>query len=95
MMACNRTYHEGLSKRLEMDRVHAEELRTAIQETDQLHRIWNTVHEINCPYYYITYRRQALRQLRELVGSRLLHRQSAAAHRLRLVRRVSAAEQSE
>ena len=80
MMAFNRAYHENLSKRLEMDRIHAEELRSALLETDQLHRVWNTVHEINCPYYYITYRRQALRQLRELIGEQAFYTGTLPPH---------------
>jgi hypothetical protein len=80
MMAFNRAYHENLTKRLEMDAVHAEELRSTLLETDQLHRVWNTVHEINCPYYYITYRRQALRQLRELVGDESFYSGSLPPH---------------
>ncbi len=80
MMAFNRAYHDNLSKRLELDRIHAEELRQALQETDQLHRVWNTVHEINCPYYYVTYRRQALRQLRELIGEQAFYTGNLPPH---------------
>jgi len=80
MMAFNRAFHENLSKRLEMDRIHAEELRSALSETDQLHHIWNTVHEINCPYYYVTYRRQALRQLRELIGDQAFYTGNLPPH---------------
>jgi hypothetical protein len=80
MMAFNRTYHETIAKRLELDRIHAEELRQALHETDQLHRVWNTVHEINCPYYYVTYRRQALRQLRDLIGEQAFYTGNLPPH---------------
>ena len=80
LMAFNRAYHENLTKRLEMDRVHAEELRSALLETDQLHRVWNTVHEVNCPYYYTTYRRQALRQLRDLMGDEAFYTGTLPPH---------------
>jgi hypothetical protein len=68
LLAFNRAYRDSLANRLSLDAVHAEELRAALAETDQLYRIWDTVRDARCEYYYVTYRRQALQQLRQLVG---------------------------
>jgi hypothetical protein len=73
LLAFNRSYRDGLTSRLEVDMVHAEELRTALSETDQLHRIWDMVRDARCEYYYVTYRRQALMQLREAVGAQAFY----------------------
>ena len=34
------------------------------------HRVWDKVRDVHCEYHYVTYRRQALQELRELVGPR-------------------------
>jgi hypothetical protein len=68
-LAFNRLYRDGLNNRLSLDRVHAEELKAAVAETDQLYRVWDMVRDARCEYYYINYRRQALLQLRDLVGA--------------------------
>lgn len=73
MLAFNRLYRDGLTNRLTLDRVHADELKAALAETDQLYRIWDMVRDARCEYYFITYRRQALQQLRELVGARAFY----------------------
>jgi hypothetical protein len=68
MMSFNRAYRNDLATRLTLDTVHEEELRAALTETDHLYRIWDAVRDARCDYYYITVRRQALQQLRELIG---------------------------
>lgn len=67
-LACNRTYRRELETRLTVDQIHAEALRIGIAETDQLHYLWNLLRDARCEYYYVTVRRQALQQLRDLVG---------------------------
>jgi len=69
LMAFNRAYRNDLTTRLALDTVHEDELRAALAETDQLYRIWDAVRDARCDYYYITVRRQALQQLREMVGA--------------------------
>jgi hypothetical protein len=69
LMAFNRAYRNDVAIRLTLDTVHEEELRAALTETDQLYRIWDAVRDARCDYYYITVRRQALQQLRDLVGA--------------------------
>jgi hypothetical protein len=68
MMAFNRAYRGDLVNRLALDTIHEDELRAALAETDHLYRIWDAVRDARCDYYYITVRRQALQQLRELIG---------------------------
>lgn len=67
-LAFNRAYRSDLRARLIIDLVHAEDLRHAIQETDQLHQIWDCLRDARCEYYYVTVRRQALGTLRHLIG---------------------------
>jgi hypothetical protein len=69
LLALNRHYREGLCSRLEVDRIHAEELRAALRETDHLHRVWDRVCQTHCECYYVYVRRRALRELRELAGA--------------------------
>jgi hypothetical protein len=69
LMAFNRAYRNDLTTRLALDTVHEEELRAALTETDQLYRVWDAIRDARCDYYYITVRRQALLQLRELIGA--------------------------
>lgn len=69
LLTHNRAYRNELQRRLTVDLVHAEELRTALSETDQLYHVWDTVRDARCEYYYVTVRRQALNLLRELIGT--------------------------
>lgn len=68
MQACNRSYEKELRQRLIFDNVHREEIEMALQETERLYRIWDKVHEARRRYFYITVRRQALRELRQMIG---------------------------
>ena len=68
LLAMNRAFRNQLSSRLSVDLVHAEELRSAIIQTDQLYQVWDTVRDGRCDYYYVTVRRQAFALLRDLVG---------------------------
>ena len=67
-LAYNRAYRQHMDLRQPLELVHACEFRLALQETDRLYLIWDKVRDARCPYYYVTVRRQALKQLRELVG---------------------------
>lgn len=68
-LAFNRAYRNDLTTRLSIARVHAEELRNALADTDRLHSVWDAVRDARCDYYYVTVRRQALRLLREMIGA--------------------------
>jgi hypothetical protein len=68
MLAFNRAYRQNLSIRQPVELSRWWELRAALQETDHLYQIWDTVRDARCDYYYVTVRRQALKKLRSLVG---------------------------
>jgi hypothetical protein len=68
LLAFNRCYRQHIDVRQPLERVHWWELRVALQETDRLYQIWDSVRDARCPYYYVTVRRQALKRLREMVG---------------------------
>ena len=68
LLSFNRAYRQHLDSRQSVDLVRWWELREAIQETDRLYQVWDTVRDARCEYYYVTVRRQALKRLREMIG---------------------------
>jgi hypothetical protein len=68
-LALNRAYRNQLTQRLAIDLIHAEEIRVALSDTDQLYQIWDAVRDSRCDYYYVTVRRQSLSLLRDLIGA--------------------------
>ena len=68
MIAFNEQFRKSVSNRLDLDMVHADELRDVLVETDYLHQVYDAAREARCEYFYVTHRRQALAQLRDLVG---------------------------
>lgn len=69
-LAVNRAFHKSLEARLPLDPLHADQVRLVLQENEHLHGVWETVRAAGCEYYYITVRRKALKDLRELIGPR-------------------------
>jgi hypothetical protein len=68
LLAFNRAYRQHIDVRQPVELLHWWELRGALQETDRLYQIWDTVRDARCDYYYVNVRRQALKRLRELIG---------------------------
>ncbi|HEV3202949.1 MAG TPA: hypothetical protein VGY77_01130 [Gemmataceae bacterium] len=68
LLAFNRAYRQHLSVRQPVELAKWWEIRTAIQETDFLYQVWDTVRDARCDYYYVTVRRQALKKLRTMLG---------------------------
>jgi hypothetical protein len=68
LLAFNRSYRQHLDNRQSLEQSSWWELREAVQETERLYIIWDTVRDARCDYYYVTVRRQALKKLRETVG---------------------------
>ena len=68
LLSFNRAYRQHLDSRQALDAGSRWELQEALQETDRLYQIWDSVRDARCDYYYVTVRRQALKQLREVVG---------------------------
>lgn len=68
VLSTNRSFRQELTERQQLDPLHSEEIRSALQEADHLYRIWDAVRDARCKYYYVPVRRQALQELRELIG---------------------------
>lgn len=73
LLSYNRAYRDELLARQAVDGAHAEELRIALDETEQLYRVWDTLRDARCGFYYVTVRREALQRFRELVGLRAFY----------------------
>jgi hypothetical protein len=69
LLSFNRAFRQNIDARQSLETSREWELREALQETDRLYKIWDTLRDARCDYYYITLRRQALKRLRELVGN--------------------------
>jgi hypothetical protein len=67
-LAFNRAYRQQIDVGLPAESSRWWELRSALQETDHLYYVWDTVRDARCEYYYVTVRRQALKRLREMLG---------------------------
>jgi DNA-directed RNA polymerase subunit F len=80
LLAMNQSYRKELEARLVVDPIHADDLRAALEETEQLYRIWETVREIRRDYYYVTVRRQALKELRNLIGAEAFYSGNLPPH---------------
>lgn len=69
LLTFNRNYRQFLETRLILDQVHSDQIKAALKETDNLYHVWDIVRNARCGYYYITVRREALQQLRSLLGA--------------------------
>jgi hypothetical protein len=68
LLSFNRAYRQHIDVRQPAEPARYWELRTALQETDELYLVWDTARDARCDYYYVTVRRQALKKLRDLIG---------------------------
>ena len=80
LLTFNRTYRQYLTVRQPVDLVHGDELRIALNETDHLYQVWDSVRDARCNYYYVTVRRQALKTLREMIGTEAFYRGELPPH---------------
>ena len=64
----NRAYRKNLEHRQAWESDRADVIRIALLETDRLYRVWDLVRDSRCEFYYVTVRRQAMKQLKEAVG---------------------------
>jgi hypothetical protein len=80
LLAFNRAYRQHLDSRQSVELVHWWELREAIQETDRLYQVWDTIRDARCDYYYVTVRRQALKRLRDTLGPEAYYAGSLPPH---------------
>lgn len=69
LLAFNRTYRQQMETRQALELVRWNVYKEAVQETDRLYHIWDTVRDARCDYYYVTVRRHALKKLRDALGA--------------------------
>jgi len=69
LLAFNRAYRRHLDNRQSVELTHWWELQESLQEVDRLYAVWDTIRDARCDYYYVTVRRQALKRLREMIGT--------------------------
>jgi hypothetical protein len=67
-LSFNRAYRRAIEKRLPLEMDQTAALKEILRETDELYKIWDAVRDARCEIYYIAVRRQALKQLRDLIG---------------------------
>lgn len=67
-LAQNRVYQSHLLVKQDIYKDFYWEYNNVINDNDWLYKVWDTVRDCRCEYYYVTVRRQALRKLIELVG---------------------------
>ncbi len=68
MLRFNHSFHDHVKDRMAFDTIHEDELRATLLETEELRRIYNAVLDARCDHYHVTYRRQLLAKLRDMVG---------------------------
>jgi hypothetical protein len=68
MLDFNQAYKQHLECLRPLLNDQGDTVRAAIRETNQLHRIWEKVYDARSGIYYVSVRRNALKQLREMVG---------------------------
>lgn len=64
----NRVYGSHLESRQALELHHRDWYAKALEENNELYHIWDTIREANTPYYVVTMRRTALKNLRDLIG---------------------------
>ncbi|MBY0526327.1 MAG: hypothetical protein K2R98_23235 [Gemmataceae bacterium] len=80
LLAFNRAFRQHIDVRQPGEPSRCWELRGALQETDHLYHIWDTVRDARCEYYYVTVRRQALKRLRDLLGEEAYYNAKLPPH---------------
>jgi len=69
LLTFNRAYRRHLDTRQIMEPDRSYHFQHAVRETDRLYQVWDAVRDARCDFYYITVRRQALKRLRDLLGT--------------------------
>lgn len=64
----NRAYRKHLAVRLLWEADRADVIGEAVRETDRLYKLWDAMREAKCDFHYVTYRRQALKKLKDGLG---------------------------
>lgn len=64
----NRAFRKHLDVRLLWEADRADIIGEAVRETDRLCRLWDAMREAKCDFHYVTYRREALKKLKNGLG---------------------------
>lgn len=65
----NRAYRKNLEKRMRWEADRADLIGEAVRETDRLYKLWDAMREAKCDFHYVTYRRLALKKLKDGIGA--------------------------
>jgi hypothetical protein len=69
LLKFNRAYRKHLEEREVWETDRSDVLQAAIQETDRLYRVWDSIRDAQCDFYYVTVRRTALKKIRDSIGA--------------------------
>lgn len=64
----NREFNKTLEQRALWEQDRASLISVVIKENNQLYRVWDKARDSHCGFYYVTIRRAAMKQLKEMVG---------------------------
>ena len=67
-LAFNREYRQQMDVAAPGESGRWWQIRSTLNEIDNLYYIWDAVRDAGCEYYYVTVRRQALKRLLETIG---------------------------
>jgi hypothetical protein len=67
-LSFNRQFRQVMENRQELSMFHWDDIKKVLDETDRRYRIWDTVRDIRCEYYYVSIRRLAMKKLLEILG---------------------------
>src|SRR5262249_32657542 len=72
-LSFNRTFHRNLS--LRRDALGAQPgFDEALAEAERLYKVWDAVRDAASEFYYVSVRRQALAQVRQMIGDDAYHK---------------------
>ena len=69
-LAFNRAFREWLEAQVAWEPWRFGEISAALTETDRLYTLWDTARDSQADFYYVAVRREALKRLREMLGTR-------------------------
>jgi hypothetical protein len=65
----NRAFRKHLDMRILWEIDRADLIGEAARETDRLYKLWDAMREAKCDFHYVTYRRLALKKLKDGLGA--------------------------
>jgi hypothetical protein len=68
LLRFNRAFRKNVEGRMGLESDRTALYTQVIAETDRLYKVWDLARDGRCEYYYVQVRRQALMQLRDMLG---------------------------